>query len=29
MAEVHRLAASEPSFGVPAAGRLMNRIFAP
>ncbi len=29
MAEVHRLAASEPSFGVQAAGRLMNRIFAP
>ena len=29
MAEVHRLAVSEPPFGVQAAGRLMNRIFAP
>jgi uncharacterized protein (TIGR00369 family) len=29
MARVHRLAASEPSFGVQAAGRLINRIFAP
>jgi len=29
MAGVHRLAASEPSFGVQTAGRLINRIFAP
>jgi acyl-coenzyme A thioesterase PaaI-like protein len=29
MAGAHWLAASEPSFGVQAAGRLINRIFAP
>ncbi len=29
MAGAHRIAASEPSFGVQAAGRLINRIFAP
>ena len=29
MAEVHRLPASEPSFGMKAAGRLMTGIFPP
>jgi acyl-coenzyme A thioesterase PaaI-like protein len=29
MGEVHQLAASEPSFGLQAAGRLLTKIFAP
>jgi len=29
MGEVHRLEASDPSFGLQAAGRLLHQIFAP
>jgi len=29
MGEVHQLVTSEAAFGLPAAGRLMTKVFAP